>query len=70
MKVQELRDLLKPLTPDTLVIVARDSEGNGVSPLHSVGRAHYRTAPAPFPGELSLADEPGAVPAVILWPTH
>lgn len=70
MKVQELRELLKPLPPDMLVIVARDSEGNGVSPLHSVGPAHYRTEPPPFAGELALENEPGVVRAVILWPSH
>jgi len=37
MTVEQLVELLQSFDPNALVILKRDSEGNGYSPLHGAG---------------------------------
>lgn len=41
MKVSDLRDLLADLDGDLLVVLSKDAEGNGFSPLDSHGFERY-----------------------------
>lgn len=69
---------------DTIVVMSEDGEGNGFSPLASLGTAMY-LAETTWSGEFYLtaeqaAEDPecdeddvapdGSVPAVFLWPTN
>jgi hypothetical protein len=78
----ELADL--DLPGDTIVVMSKDGEGNGYSPLAEVETAMYE-ADSTYSGDRYLSDEdreatgepddynaaPGdAVPAVFLWPTN
>lgn len=84
MTLAELRAQLDALNlPDTTpVILARDAEGNGYSPVAQVDDAMYE-AESTYSGQLYAtpgmrAAEPGewdeapdsAVPAIFLWPTN
>ena len=41
MTIKELIEKLQSEDPNRLVVIQKDSEGNGYSPLHSVERAAY-----------------------------
>lgn len=41
MTVAELLEILTELDPNTEVILQRDSEGNGYSPLYATGMGYY-----------------------------
>lgn len=84
MTLAELREQLDALDlpDDTIVILAKDAEGNGYSPVAQVDDAmydaestysgqHYANADlrAVEPGEWSEAPD-SAVPALFLWPTN
>lgn len=84
MTLAELRAALDALNlpDDTPVILARDAEGNGYSPVVQADDALY-DAESPYSGQFYAtpemrAAEPGewdeapdsAVPAVFLWPTN
>lgn len=84
MTLAELRAQLAALNlpDDTPVILARDAEGNGYSPVVQVDDALYE-AESTYSGQLYAtpemrATEPGewdeapdsAVPAIFLWPTN
>lgn len=84
MTLAELRAQLDALNlpDDTPVILARDAEGNGYSPVVQVDDALYE-AESTYSGQLYAtpemrAAEPGewdeapdtAVPAIFLWPTN
>lgn len=63
---------LNPLPDDTLVIIAKDSEGSGYSPLDEAEIAIYH-AETEYSGEHYPTQDPrpdNAVPAVFLWPTN
>lgn len=75
---------LDHLPGDTPVVLSKDSEGNGFSPLAEVETAMYR-AESTWSGEHYMTDEQvdadpgyddedrapeGSVPAVFLWPTN
>lgn len=75
---------LDHLPGSTIVILAKDCEGNDYSPLASIGTAMY-DADSTYSGDLYLTDEDrdameepdeydeapeSAVPAVFLWPTN
>ncbi|MEZ0089997.1 hypothetical protein [Streptacidiphilus sp. EB129] len=75
---------LDHLPGDTIVVMSKDGEGNGFSPLAQVEDAMYRAettwsgehylteeqvAADPEYGEDDLAPD-DAVPAVFLWPTN
>ncbi len=84
MTLAELRQQLAALgLPDnTPVVLARDAEGNGYSPVHTVDQALY-DAESPYSGSMYAdaamrAAEPdqwgeapdSAVTAIFLWPTN
>lgn len=86
MTLAELRAQLDALNlpDDTIVILAKDAEGNGHSPLVEAEHAMY-SAITTWSGERYLTDEQraaeadpddysaapdDAVPAVFLWPTN
>ncbi|MFF2852628.1 hypothetical protein ACFVT5_41005 [Streptomyces sp. NPDC058001] len=84
MKLAELRAQLEAfnLPDDTPVILARDAEGNGYSPLYIVDDALYE-AKSTYSGQMYAspemrAAEPGqwdeapasAIAAIFLWPTN
>ena len=43
MSVQELIELLQKFPPQMLVVMSRDSEGNGYGPLHAMGQGYYNS---------------------------
>ncbi|UJV42070.1 hypothetical protein [Streptomyces sp. AMCC400023] len=87
MTLAELRAALAKLDhlpDDTIVILAKDAEGNGFSPLVEADHGMY-LADTTWSGERYLTDEQrlaetnpddyseapdDAVPAVFLWPTN
>lgn len=85
MTLAELRAQLDALNlpDDTPVILARDTEGNGYSPLHEIDGDLLYNAESPYSGQMYAtpemrAAEPdewgegpdSAVRAVFLWPTN
>lgn len=75
---------LNHLPGETLVVMAKDGEGNGFSPLADLDEAMYE-ADSTYSGDRYLSDEDreatgepdeygeapeSAVPAVFLWPTN
>jgi hypothetical protein len=86
MKISELVEILLRHNPDDLVVLAKDSEGNGFSPLSSVTPCVY-VAETTWMGETfireltddlieqgwsgdDLYDGDDGVNAVELWPTN
>jgi hypothetical protein len=82
VSVKELIDLLSKYDPNRIVVMAKDSEGNGYSPLHGCQTGAYR-AETTWYGDVGL--EPGeeipkgygeedvihdGVPALILTPVN
>ena len=53
MTVRELIELLQNENQDRIVIMAKDAEGNGYSPLRSAWTGSYR-AESPYSGEVGL----------------
>lgn len=53
MKVRELIELLSKHEPDRVVVMSRDAEGNGYSPLARMWTGAYR-AQATWSGEVGL----------------
>lgn len=56
MTVKELIAVLGHMAPDALVVVSRDSEGNGFSPLYEAVPTVYRAGPGWAGGEIGLAE--------------
>lgn len=78
MKVRELIEQLKSYDPENEVVMSRDAEGNGYSPLYQLDSCTY-VPDTTYSGELWYAevheDDPpeqpdGAISAVALWPTN
>lgn len=69
MKVSELMRRLSAFNPDHVVVMSKDSEGNGYSPLAHVDPVHY-TAETTWSGEIDHPDEPhpDGPNAVAIWP--
>jgi hypothetical protein len=81
MKVRELKEMLNELGPeddDRLVILSKDSEGNGFSPLYTYSYASFDEDE----GEIGLEElteediekgynendlRPDGIPSIILW---
>ena len=86
MTVNELRELLAAEDGDRLVVMSRDSDGTGFSPLTEVECAAYRADGSRSGetgiealtdalreqgfGEEDVLSGAGVVPAVVLWPTN
>lgn len=75
MKMRELLQILKNLeaaSPETLdyeVVMSRDAEGNGYSPLYNTALVRY-DPDSDFGGEVSGWDEDVEENAFCLWPTN
>ena len=78
MTAKELIVVLQALGPDTLIVLSKDGEGNGFSPLADVQVEHYR-AESPACGEIVQVDpedpdsqtiEESDVVAAIFWPVN
>lgn len=69
-----LRSLLADLPDDTLVVLSKDAEGNGFSPLDGYGIDRY-VAESTYSGYLVDVETepdplPDSVPCLVLWPTN
>lgn len=71
--VGRLIKMLAGCEDDRVVVLARDPEGNGYSPLDELCEAFYRPENT-YSGELVDEDEdvvePTDKPCVVLWPTN
>lgn len=75
MTVKELLELIDGIDPDTLVILQKDAEGNGYSPLYSVDGDLVYVPDSAYSGEVyENADPDGfadnSVDAIVLVPTN
>ena len=66
MTVKELIIQLQKLDQKSLVVLSKDEEGNGFSPLADVDTGKYE-ADSTWGGELV---ETGGVKCIVLWPTN
>lgn len=83
MKVKDLIKLLQKEDPNRLVVMSKDSEGNGFSPLADMSTESY-AADSTWSGEIGLEkltpelekkgyteeDVLDGKPALVLWPTN
>lgn len=74
MKVKKLVEILKKMNQDHLVVLQKDAEGNGHSPLSDVGTGAY-VAESPWAGELVENEYgedlgPKAEKVVVLYPVN
>lgn len=73
--VRDLIAALGKLNPDALVVLAKDAEGNGFSPLCSasvdtaITEGHY-DAHSAWAGDFYIDDGEPGVPAVAFWPEN
>lgn len=83
MNVRELKDALDNLPDDMIVVLAKDAEGNGFSPLWSASTDHTYWASSPYSGEAAPTKpddvdeddwdyywEEGGVPCLLLDPIN
>jgi hypothetical protein len=68
MKVHELIALLSALDPESPVILQKDAEGNGYSPLSGLQAASY-VPETTWSGEVVDSATEGQ-PCVVLWPVN
>jgi hypothetical protein len=80
MKIRELIAELQELPEELDVIVAKDAEGNGYSPLENLSERLYKPD-SPYSGSLidedqedefddEEEDEGSVIKSVVLWPTN
>jgi hypothetical protein len=69
VRVSELVAQLSAQSPDDLVVISADSEGNHFSPVAQITSAEYR-GNTPFSGDIATEDDDDfrGVNAVVLWP--
>ena len=80
MKVGPLRALLATLPDDMLIVLSKDGEGNGYSPLSDTSdpTTTVYEADSTWSGEIVDTDDldddgpvsPDAVPCLVLWPVN
>jgi hypothetical protein len=79
MKVSKLIEYLKTLDPDAIVILSKDAEGNGFSPITGDHSEGIYVPDTNWSGEFYCNDDiaeeddidtEGAVRAVVLWPIN
>lgn len=84
MKVKELKKLLEPVDDERIVIISKDGEGNGFSPLAELDDASNYKADSTWSGEVGIEkltpelekqgyceeDVNDGVPALVLWPNN
>lgn len=70
MKVKDFIMYLERFNPELDIILSKDSEGNGFSPLHSVTHEMY-IAESTWSGELATDDyENFKFNSIVLWPIN
>ncbi len=73
MRVRDLIELLQQEDPERLVVLAKDPEGNGYSPMAALHDVRY-FALSTWDGEIDHPDDDppreGGVPALVFWPTN
>lgn len=71
MRVKDLREAITGLPDDLLVVMSKDGEGNGFSPLSDWGQGRYLPETT-WSGELHDSDDEDSDGelAVVLWPTN
>jgi hypothetical protein len=72
MTVTELIKVLSDLPGDALVVLSKDAEDNGFSPLSEATRERYESETAWY-GEIlhpKESDPDDGVSAVVLWPVN
>jgi hypothetical protein len=71
MKVAELIEQLRVFPQDSIVILQKDAEGNGFSPLDGLDVGHY-VAETAWYGEVPAPedDDGSGDPCVVLWPVN
>jgi len=71
MNVGELIADLRNKEPERLVVVARDAEGNGFSPLADLSQKHYVPGTRGYVvSDDDLNGTIGEIPALVLWPEN
>jgi|SaaInlStandDraft_4_1057021.scaffolds.fasta_scaffold143740_2 hypothetical protein len=81
MKVKKLIEVLSELDPETIVVLSRDSEGNGFSPLSSFAYNVFYIPENTWSGEVYDREEwdewsdgesvpSEAESALVLWPVN
>ena len=68
MKVKELIEHLEKCDPEAMVVMSKDSEGNGFSPLYENSTGRYE-AESTWSGEYH-DDREDLPKCVCLWPTN
>lgn len=68
MTVKDLREILDTLDPELEIVLQKDSEGNGYSPLYKFYEGHY-TPYNTWSGEFSCEEATG-IPAICLVPAN
>lgn len=73
MNVKELREVLAEYPDDMEVILQKDAEGNGYSPLAGAESSMYQaeeewSGEAIHPDDYDPEDYPDAIKVVVLWP--
>jgi hypothetical protein len=56
MKVKDLIQALQDVNPESIVIMARDGEGNGYSPLADIDDSMVYLADSTYSGEIGFAE--------------
>lgn len=73
MKIKELMEILADLNPEHEVVLSRDGEGNGFSPLSAYGVGQY-VPESTWSGELRSAENKECkkkdLNAIVLWPAN
>jgi hypothetical protein len=69
MKVKDLMHLLADMDGESLVIVQKDAEGNGFSPLQGVDHGHYDDDPT-YGGDVYNEALEDSTPCVVLYPVN
>ncbi len=69
MTVGELLIELTRIDPEVLVVLQKDAEGNGYSPLSGIDVAHYE-AECSWSGEVTDEPTDTSVGCVVFWPVN
>jgi len=69
MKVKQFIKELQKLSQDALVVLAKDAEGNGFSPLFECSTEFYMPS-STYSGDLVGNEEEGSEQAVVIWPIN
>jgi len=84
MTVKELKEILKDVDDNRIVVMSSDGEGNSFSPLCNLDDESTYLADSTWSGEVGIEkltpelkkqgytkdDIKGGIPALVLWPTN